>query len=301
MDLQTYLIGGRRISAEHLEELQSALASVHDTPERPRCLCVPDGVEMYVAKHRHYVVKRMPDTGCRHHPLCNSFEPDLGQSGLGELMGEAVIERSPDSLEVRLDFPLTRISGKAIPSGEPKEPSMFRAPRHQRLSLRALLHLLWERAGFNRWYPAMAGRRSQAVIRKYITEAACEIEAKGIPLAERLYVPEPFREDLREAIQERRRSQLAMLYSPEGDVQFKMGLVLGQFKAVEAAATGGQKIWLKHMPDCPLLIGDKTWARATRAFAKLGSPGRRHQGEAAVVDTRFGLCQARGYLPGGCG
>ena len=100
--------------------------------------------------------------------------------------------------------------------------------------------MLWERAGFNRWYPAMAGRRSQAVIRKFITEAACEIEANGIPLAERLYVPEPFQEDLSEAIRERRRSQLAMLHSPEG---------------VEAAATGGQKIWLKHMSDCPLLIG----------------------------------------------
>ena len=240
MDFQTYLIKGRRFSTEHLEELQSALASVYDTPGRPRCLCVPGGVEMYVAKHRYYVVKRMPDTGCRHHPLCNSFAPESGQSGLGELMGEAVIERSPDSLEVRLDFPLARVSGKgikAIPGGELKEPSVVKAPRHRRLSLRALLHLLWERAGFNRWHPAMAGRRSQAVIRKFITEAACEIEAKGIPLAERLYVPEQFQEDLSEAIRERRRSQLAMLHSPEG---------------VEAAATGGQKIWLKHMSDCPL-------------------------------------------------
>ena len=100
-------------------------------------------------------------------------------------------------------------------------------------------------------------------------EAADEIETKGIRLAERLYVPEQFQEDIKEAIQERRRSQLALLHSPENDGKFKMGLVLGQFKAVEAGTTTGQRIWLRHMHDCPLLIGDKTWARATRAFEKL--------------------------------
>jgi hypothetical protein len=271
MDGHTYLINDRIWNASD-PQLQHALARVYDSPERPRCMCVPGGVEMYVAKHGHYLVKRMPDTGSRHNPACNSFELELGQSGLGELMGEAVIERAPDALEVRLDFPLARAPGKAIkaiPRGEPKEPSAIKAPRHRLMSLHALLCLLWERAGFNRWYPAMAGKRSQAVIRKYVTEAADEIETKGIRLAERLYVPEPFQEDIREAIQERRRSKLAMLHSPEDDGQFKMGLVLGQFKAVEAATTTGQKIWLKHMPDCPLLIDEKTWSRAPRASDKL--------------------------------
>ena len=49
--------------------LQDALAQIHDTAERPRCLCMPDGIEMYVARlagpHGGYIVKRMPDTGCR--------------------------------------------------------------------------------------------------------------------------------------------------------------------------------------------------------------------------------------------
>jgi hypothetical protein len=248
MEGHTFFIDDRIWNASD-PQLQHALARVYDSPARPRCMCVPGGVEMYVAKHGHYVVKRMPDTGSRHSPACNSFEPELGLSGLGELMGEAVIEHSPDFLEVRLDFPLARAPGKAIkaiPRGEPKERSVIKAPRHRLMSLHALLCLLWERARFNRWFPAMAGKRSQAVIRKYITEAADEIEAKGIRLAERLYVPEQFQEEIREAIQERRRSKLAMLHSPEEDGQFKMGLVLGQFKAVEAATATGQKIWLKQ-------------------------------------------------------
>ncbi len=46
------------------------------TPERPRCMCQRGGIEMYVAKHRLYVVKRMPDTGHQHHATCVSYEPE---------------------------------------------------------------------------------------------------------------------------------------------------------------------------------------------------------------------------------
>ncbi|MET0656945.1 MAG: DUF1173 family protein [Steroidobacteraceae bacterium] len=36
---------------------------------------------MYVAKHRQYIVKRMPDSGHCHHATCASFEPERGRSG----------------------------------------------------------------------------------------------------------------------------------------------------------------------------------------------------------------------------
>jgi hypothetical protein len=81
MEQQRFLIRGRTYTADD-EGLQDALARIDETPERPRCICVRGGVEMYVAKHRLYVVKRMPATGCRHHPSCPSYEPELGQSGL---------------------------------------------------------------------------------------------------------------------------------------------------------------------------------------------------------------------------
>ena len=96
MDGQRFSIAGRVYDmADPL--LQEALACVHDGADRPRCLCVPEGVEMYVARHRQYVVKRMPGTGGQHHPQCPSYEPDAQQSGLGELMGEAIVETGPGS------------------------------------------------------------------------------------------------------------------------------------------------------------------------------------------------------------
>src|SRR5207247_9553955 len=98
-----------------------APAQVFEGPESPRCMCQRGGIEMYVAKHRLYVVKRMPDTGHQHHATCVSFEPELGQSGLGELIGEAIIERSPESIELCVDFPLSRMPGRTSVRGSTQE------------------------------------------------------------------------------------------------------------------------------------------------------------------------------------
>jgi hypothetical protein len=40
------------------------------------------------------IPSRLADTGHLHHPTCPSYEPPPGQSGLGEVLGEAVIERA---------------------------------------------------------------------------------------------------------------------------------------------------------------------------------------------------------------
>src|ERR1700674_640595 len=230
-------------------------------------MCVRGGIEMYVAKHRQYVVKRMPDSGHRHHATCGSYEPELGQSGLGELIGESIIEHSPESVELRVDFPLARVPGRAFLRRAAQEPAEINAPRH-RMSLRAVMHFLFQRAGFNRWYPAMEGKRTQGVMQKYLLEAADGIQTKGVTLSERLYVPEQFHEEHKSEIAERRRSKLAVLQSPEDDVQFKMALVLGEYKCEEASPLG-RKIWLKHMPDAPLFIDAKTWDRIERAYGNL--------------------------------
>ena len=89
MDTQRFSIKGRVISGDD-PLLQDALAQVHESSERPRCLCVPGGIEMDVARHRYIVVKRMPETGSRHHPSCTSYHPDPASSGLGERVGDAV-------------------------------------------------------------------------------------------------------------------------------------------------------------------------------------------------------------------
>ena len=266
MEEQRFSIKGRTYTSRD-PALQDALARVYDGPERPRCMCQRGGIEMYVAKHRLYVVKRMPDTGHQHHARCASYEPELGQSGLGELIGESIIEHSPESVELRVAFPLARVPGRAFVRRAAQEPAEINAARH-RMSLRAVMHFLFQRAGFNRWYPAMEGKRTQGVIHRYLMEAAEGIRTKGVTLSERLYIPEQFHEQRRTEIAERRRSKLAVLQSPEDDVQFKMALVIGEYKGEEASPLG-RKVWLKHMPDAPLFIDAKAWERIERAYGDL--------------------------------
>lgn len=282
---QRLLIQGRTYSVSD-GGLQSALERIYESPERPRCLCVAGGLEMYVARLHRLVVKRMPGTGTQHHPSCSSYEPPAALSGLAALLGDAVVEHSPVSVELYLDFPLSRVRGRAIPRGESDLASDVSAPRH-RLGLRALIHLLWERAGFHRWSPAMTGKRSWAVIRHYLLDAAAELRTRGEPLREHLFLPETFNEQRRSEIAQRRQQQLASLHVADDTQQVPMAILIGEFKAVEPS-TFGRRIWIKHLPDCPLLIEEKVWARAERAFEPMF--------EACAADASHGLRLVIGAL-----
>ena len=156
MDTQRFSIKGRVISGDD-PLLQDALAQVHESAERPRCLCVPGGIEMDVARHRYVVVKRMPETGSRHHPSCTSCEPDPASSGLGKLVGDAVRESPAGEVDLCVDFPWTRNQGHGGSRTDAGLPGGVEVAR-RRISLHGLIHFLFERAGFNRWTPAMEGK-----------------------------------------------------------------------------------------------------------------------------------------------
>jgi hypothetical protein len=264
MDAQRQSVSGR-VFDEGEPGLQDALRCVHGTLERPRCLCVPGGVPMYVSFQGRYVAKRMPGSGGQHHPACPSFEPAPDQSGLGELIGEAVLESATGQAELRVDFVWSRRAAMRAVAEQPSQASGAVRDRRRQLSLRALAHYLFERAQLNRWSPAMTGKRTQGVLHKYLTQAAQDIVANGVPLAERLYVPEPFSEATHAEATRRRRQRLQVLRSSADQVP--LAIVMAQFKAVEPWA-GGRRVWLKHMPDAPLLVSDKAWLRIERTYAR---------------------------------
>ncbi len=60
--------------------------------------------------------------------------------------------------------------------------------------------------------------------------------------------------------------KLAVLRSHNG--QTPLAIVLGEFKAVDTAALG-MRVWIKHMPDAPLLVASRAWERMVRMFAPL--------------------------------
>jgi hypothetical protein len=77
------------------------------------------------------VIKRMPGTGHLQHPVCPSFEPEVSQSGLGELMGQAVIEVEPGRVELRLGFAWERVEGRSAARGASQEIGDVAPPRRR--------------------------------------------------------------------------------------------------------------------------------------------------------------------------
>jgi hypothetical protein len=220
---------------------------------------------MYLAQHGDLVIKRMPQTGRLHRASCPSFEPEPGTSGLGELLGDAIIENDSGEVELKTAFPLERQAGRGgLRIERAGEPGAVSAPR-RRISLRALLHFLYDRAGFNRWYPAMEGRRSHAVVRHHLLGAADGVTLKGGRLRDRLFIPEQFKVSEAQEIAGRRRQHLAALCAWDGEQQFKSAILVGQFTAFESTAHGC-RVLVKHMPDAPLRIDPKVWQGAVRSY-----------------------------------
>jgi hypothetical protein len=262
-----YAIGGRRFETGS-RGFAEAVADAHAAHQRPRCMCLVDGVEMYVARlagsYGGYIVKRMPDTGSRHAPDCPSYEPPAELSGLGQVLGSAITE-DPTTGEttLKLDFPLAKMPGRSTmppPGGD----SDSVASTDAKLSLRGLLHYLWDQAELTRWHPGFAGKRTWATVRRHLLQAAERKLARGDALRARLYVPEPFSIEEREAINARRVAQWQQAVAVPGKPQHLM-LLIGEVKEIVPARYGFKAI-VKHMPDQAFAIDEQLYRRLGRRF-----------------------------------
>jgi hypothetical protein len=202
--MSTYRIGEQRIKSDD-PGMNDALAHAYTAKTRPVCVCRDPGIEMYIAKVAgKFVIKRMPNSGGDHAPACDSYEPPPELSGLGQVMGTAIQEDPEEGLTaLKLDFSLTKVAGRSAPIASGAETDSVKTDGNK-LTLRGTLHYLWEEAGFNRWAPNMAGKRSWYVIRKYLMQAAEDKMAKGASLADILYIPESFNAEKKNEITQRR-------------------------------------------------------------------------------------------------
>jgi hypothetical protein len=204
-----YRIANYLISAQD-EGFEELLATIHNTAYRPLCLCKGEpGIPMYVSHvGEHFIIKRMPDSGNQHAPDCNSFEPPCELSGLGDVLGSAIQCNEEDgTTSLKFDFSLSKTTGRTPTPGSGGEASSVRTDG-KRLTLRGTLHYLWEEAGFNRWFPAMAGKRNWYTIHQHLLLAAEGKLSKGKPLSDTLFVPQPFFVDRKAEIAHRRWERL---------------------------------------------------------------------------------------------
>lgn len=249
------------------EPAAELLAEAFARREHPLCLCCGEGVAMYIARFgdRH-ILKRMPDTGPRHDVDCDSYEPSSELSGLVSVEGAAIVENIEDgTTALKLGFSMSKLTGRAAPAaGETTEAGEART-QGARLSLKATLHFLWDRAGFNRWRPAMAGRRNWAVLRKFLLDAAAASTAKGKPLAQSLYIPEMFDAKREEAIVRRRTEVLNRATQSSGNRR-TLAILIGEVKEIAPSRIGARLV-VKHAPRFPFMLADDVARRMKKTFA----------------------------------
>jgi hypothetical protein len=262
--MSNYQIAGNAITGND-PRLPEILATLHGQKFRPRCLCTEPPPEMYIAKlGTRYLLKRMPNTGSSHGPACDSFEPPPELSGLGEAL-PAIQENVEDgTTALKLGFSLTKIAGRAAPVPSGKEPETAKT-NGSKLGLRSTLHYLWEEAGFSRWTPSMKGKRSWAVVRKYLLQAAENKTTKGSVLNDLLYIPEPFFLDHKDEIARRRLAHLQPILARQAGHGQHLMLLVAEVKQI-IPARFGQKLVAKQLPDCPFMLSDDLHRRMLKLF-----------------------------------
>ncbi|WP_343057935.1 DUF1173 domain-containing protein [Nocardioides soli] len=257
---------GHRITQTNNPDAQQLLAAAHTERVRPLCMCRNDGVAMYVAKvgPEKYVIKRMPDSGLEHAHRCASYLPPDELSGLGQVLGSAITEEADCGLTaIELGFRMSKAERAAPTGAGGGGVSDSVAADPNRLTLRAVLHYLWQEADLATWSPGMGGKRNWRVVSWYLRQAARGKFTKGKPLATRLYIPEPFNVEKKTEIAARRLSAWAPMQQHGSAQQFMM--LIGELKAIDPARFG-HKLVIKHLPDAPLTVDDTLLARLNKRF-----------------------------------
>lgn len=243
---------------------------------------------MYVARLGDgHVLKRMPNTGSRHAPDCPSYEPPAELSGLGQLMGSAIIEDPVSGVtSLKLGFAMSKLGARACERVIGENNGSV-GTDGERLSLRGLLHYLWDQAALTRWQPGFAGKRSWATVRKHLLLAAEGKIARGRALHDRLFIPEIFSVEQRDHINARRLAAWAHATAASGGTR-RLMLLIAELKEILPARYGCRAM-LKHVPDQSLALDEKLFRRMERRFAGELSMWGASEGLHMIVAATFGV------------
>lgn len=242
----------------------------HHKGQPPQCLCNDLRPRLYIARFNgRFLLKRWPGSGHEHAVDCDRYEPPLEISGLGHLLGSAIREDTiTGDIEVRLGFPLKRQPRAAPATGDPDvetddaaDPSAKTSA--SKVSLRGILHYLWDQAELSHWKPGMKGKRNWWVVRSRILDAASRMVIKGSRLTRRLFVPEAFKPEAKEDIRLRRRAFLQTVASAKASRELMMFLV--EVKDI-SPSTYGYKLVARNVPDEALFMSAEQYKYLGRRF-----------------------------------
>lgn len=260
--IQRYRVLGRSVAEG--DELQPLLAKAYAQKAQVLCECRKGtDLPLYIS-HRNdrYVLARWPGSGARHATACDHYEAPDYLTGMGQVRGAAIVDdEASGETSLKLGFPLSRGSARLAPAALTNDKPTVKSSG-QKLSMRGLLHVLWDRAELTHWHPKMAGKRSWFVVRRALLEAAASCRAKQEALPHVLFVPESFRLEDKEDIRARRRAALERVYRSRDE----MMVVVGEIKEI-VSAHGAERIVLRHVGDMPFVMDQDMARRFHKRFA----------------------------------
>ena len=237
---------------------------------RPLCLCRDEGVlQLYIARiGDKHVLKRWPDSGSRHHHSCDKYEAPPEASGAGALANAIIEDPATGLTSLKIGFALKKLNKPPIDAGGAKplderadEPS--KKVEERKLSLKSMLHYFWEKTEFNRWQPAMKGKRSWRVIHKYVSDVASTTLVQGKPLSENFYIPRLWTQEEGRVEEANRRAKIGTFITRSGPKRIL--LLMGEVKSIEPAQFGYQLV-LKSMSDTKIYLSEDVWKAIQKRF-----------------------------------
>jgi hypothetical protein len=262
----TFDVAGSLVEDVHDPAAQQALSQAKAARLRPLCLCQQPGVEMYIAAAGgDLIVKRMPGTAAAHDHRCRSWLPPGELSGYGAVADRSIVDNPADgTTALRLGFSLSKTGTRAAP--EPSDsPSSTVATDGNKLSLRAVLHYLWDEAELTTWHAGFAGHRPWGVVYQRLRAAVDGKLIRKNPLGASLFVPEPFSADRKTQIDQRRIKAWASARRQPGKPT-KLLIGVGEIKGIEPASHGF-KIQVRHQPGHPWFLDEDLYRKLTKRFA----------------------------------
>jgi hypothetical protein len=260
-----FLIGDQQVSHDD-PGFQTILERAYIEKLRPECLCSTPPLPMYIAHVGDtYVVKRMPNSGVEHAANCVSYETPPELSGRGAVDGSAIQQNGEGNVMLKFDFSLLKKAEEAEKS-ERSESSTAKASS-PKLTMRGMLHYLWDEAGFTRWTPDDGVSKDWTWIERNLMLAAAAKEAKKTPLESLLYVPEVYDEGRKREIYQRRMQRLDPILGVANSGKRFMMLV-AELEYLEANA----RSWFLHakeLPDFKFCMPETLYKQVNALFGQL--------------------------------
>ncbi|NPV76212.1 MAG: DUF1173 family protein [Anaerolineae bacterium] len=272
-------------------DYQALLANAYKNKQRPLCLCNPKGIPMYISKlGDHYIVKRMPNSAVSHNPSCAIYELPPELTGLTPLKESAISEDEATGITtLRLEFSLTKKPGKAPPESNGTEVTTVKA-QNSKMSLRAFLHYLYDSSGLNKFTQKEFSRRNWSTVRRALLESAAKLVSKQIPILDRILIPEMFKLDDKEKIATRLNKYFSKLSIDSDEV--KIGILVGEVKSFSEARIG-KKLIVKHLPNDPFFMEDKTYKNVAKHFDEVLSLWNENERYHLMIISTFYLSASK--------